>query len=350
MRVWVAVAFVAGLVSGCVGLEQPACGPDLEKAGLRTPWVDGSYLRTDRSGTWDTVVLQTGHGDRLDAAAFPAGWSVEMESLSGPQDPQASNPAEAPAPASARAPATARGRPAGPVGPERPAEGAEGAWDRTGGDGFSVLRVTPGDGKGRLDLAYSFDGCPGPQEGTITWDLAAPENGDRAEPGQGVHVYTAGFLEDGTLFYTNIKAIDHDDWPRTDWYAWEGGDPLPVYVYEQDRSEQPAYWQDPQSGTPLEGTVPGVGYYTTIPGFNEALKGLSTNTVRVVRMEPEEGYTRAGNEDHPLYGEPLVFYIKVEAVVPAPCPTPTAWLCSRAPLAQAGAAPQALAPVAATVK
>jgi hypothetical protein len=335
VRVWVAVAFVAGLVSGCVGLQQPACGSEEDQAGLRTPWVDGGYLRTDRWGTWDTVILQTGHGERLDATAFPAGWSVEMESLSGPEDPKD------PGPAASSTGDPALGKSAGPGSPERPEEDAEGAWDQTGGDGFSVLRVTPGEGKGRLDLAYSFDGCEGPQ-GTITWDLAAPEPGDRAEPGQGAHVYTAGFLEDGTLFYTNIKAIDHDDWPRTDWYAWEGDDPLPIYVYDQDRSEEPAYWHDPQSGTPLAGTVPGVGYYTTIPGFNEALKGLSTNTVRVVRMEPEEGYTRAGNEDHPLYGEPLVFYIKVEAVVPAPCPTPTAWLCSRAPLAQAG--PEALAP------
>jgi hypothetical protein len=147
-----------------------------------------------------------------------------------------------------------------------------------------------------------------------------------------VHLYTAGFLEDGTLFYTNIKAIDHDDWPRTPWYAWEGGEPLAVYVYDEDAGEEPAYWEDPQSGTPLHGTIPGLGYSPTIAGFNDALKGLSTNTVRVVRLEPEEAYTHPGNEDHPLYGEPLVFYIKVETVVPLPCPMETAWLCGMASL------------------
>ncbi|HUR24435.1 MAG TPA: hypothetical protein VM327_00280 [Candidatus Thermoplasmatota archaeon] len=308
-----AVVFVAGLVSGCVGLglEEPVCGEELEHADLRTPWVDGSYLRTDPSGTWDTLMLQTGHGDRLEARAFPDDWSVEMESLSAA--PRAEDPAET---AVASDP-----------------NGGTKALAARGGDGFSVLRVSPGSGKGRLDLAYAYDHCDGPHTGTITWDLAKPVEGERAMPGKGVHVYTAGFLEDGTLFYTNIKAIDHDDWPRTEWYAWEGDKPLPVYVYEQDRAEEPAVWKDPQSGTPADGTVPGLGYYTTIPGFNDALKGLSTNTVRVVRMEPEEGYTRAGNEDHPLYGEALVFYIKVEDVVPVPCPMDAAWLCSRTPLA-----------------
>ena len=318
VRVWVAVAFVAGLVSGCVGLEQPACRDepeDGEHGDLRTPWVDGSYLRTDRSGTWDTVVLQSGHGDHLEASAFPDGWTVTMESLSEPAEPTPPTPPTPPEVA----------EPVEPVG--HPSAEADGPWAKGGGDGFSVLRVSPGPGKGRLDLDYSYSRCDGPQAGTITWDLAAPVEGDRAEPGAGVHVYTAGFLEDGTLFYTNIKAIDHDDWPRTDWYAWEGDEPLPVYVYDEDRAEQPVYWKDPQSGTPIAGTVPGLGYYTTIPGFNDALKGLSTHTVRVVRMEPEDGYTRAGNEDHPLYGEPLVFYIKAVDVVPLPCPMASAWAC-----------------------
>lgn len=324
MRVWVAVAVVAGLVSGCVGLEEPACAPELERAGLRTPWIDGGFLRTDPDDTWDTVVLQSGPGERLEASAGPAGWSVEMESLSRPARPDR--------PADPTSPAGNPGEPAAGWRMARhPEQEAEGAWDRTGGSGFSVLRVSPGQGHGRLDLAYSYDHCQGPQTGTISWDLAEPRRGESASPGQGVHVYTAGFLEDGTLFYTNIKAIDHDDWPRTDWYAWEGGDPLPVYVYDQDRSEQPKHWSDPQAGTPIEGTVPGLGFYATIPGFNDALKGLSTNTVRVARLEPEEAYTYAGNEDHPLYGEALVFYIKVDTVVSLPCPMDVAWACSMAP-------------------
>jgi FKBP-type peptidyl-prolyl cis-trans isomerase 2 len=86
-------------------------------------------------------------------------------------------------------------------------------------------------------------------------------------------------------------------------------------------------WEDPQMGTPIEGTIPGLGYYTTIPGFNDALKGLSTNTVHVVRLAPEQAYTRSGNEKHPLYGDALVFYIKVVDVVDAPCPLEAARIC-----------------------
>ncbi|MEA3136613.1 MAG: hypothetical protein QOJ26_458 [Thermoplasmata archaeon] len=298
MRVLVAVALVAGLASGCVGLqERPCVGDGDAHAALRTPWVDAGYLHTDQSGTWDTVVLHSGPGDDPVASVAPSGWSVDVERISDEDS-----------------------------------------------DNFSVLRVTPGRGAGHLDLAYAHPSCEGTMTGKISWDLAAPTEGRAAEPGQGVHVYTAGFLENGTLFYTNIEAIDHDDWPRTDWYAWEGGEPLPVYVYDQDRAEQPAYWRPPSSNVPKTGTpadpvlhdvgmeadaATGLGYFTTIRGFNEALKGLSTDTVRVVRMAPEDAYTRAGNEEHPLYGQALVFYIKVEDVVSAPCPMETSGFCAR---------------------
>ncbi|MFA5944823.1 MAG: hypothetical protein WC876_10200 [Candidatus Thermoplasmatota archaeon] len=286
MQVWLVVALVAGLVSGCVGLDEPGCDQTTEPR-LRTPWVDGSYLRTDPDGTWDTVMLQSGPAQDPGVSVGPGGWSVDVERLSA-----------------------------------------------AGDSNFSVLRVTPGASAGVLDVAYAHDHCDGITTGTITWDLAEPRMGDAAEPGQGVHVYTAGFFENGTLFYTNIKALDHDDWPRIDWYAWEGDAPLPVYVYDEDRTEQPAVWKDPQAGTPLEGTVPGLGYYTTIPGFNEALKGLSTNTVRVVHLAPEEAYTRAGNEEHPLYGDALVFYIKVVEVVSLPCPMDAAGVCGAGPLSR----------------
>jgi hypothetical protein len=280
MRVQVAIAVAVAVLAGCVGPEASGCASGAAAADLRTPWVDGGFLRTDPAQDWDTVVLQTGGEDPV-ASVSPPGWAVHDERVSPP-----------------------------------------------GGVNFSVLRVSGGPGgPGRLDLAYDLGGC-GTRAGTISWDLAEPREGDSASPGEGAHVYTAGFWENGTLFYTNIKAIDHDDWPRAGWYAWEGADPLPVYVYDQDRAEQPAVWKDPQAGTPLAGTVPGLGYYTTIPGFNEALKGLSTSTVRVVRLAPEEAYTRPGNEEHPLYGDALVFYIKVVDVADLPCPLEVGWACS----------------------
>jgi hypothetical protein len=154
--------------------------------------------------------------------------------------------------------------------------------------------------------------------------------GERVVRGRGVHVLTAGFLENGSLFYTNMESVEQNNlMPRVDWYEWSGGDPLPVYVYDQDRSEQPPHWKapsrlaPPNPGTPVlqaaEGEA-GVGYFTTIKGFNEALKTMSTTTQRVVRIAPEEAYTLPGYEEHPLYGEALVFVIDVLDVVDAPCP------------------------------
>lgn len=277
MRVLVAALLAVAVTSGCVGLDSGSrCAGGT--GTLHTPWVDATFLHTDPHQPWDTVVLL--RQAEASVAARPAGWTAASERLS----------------------------PAGDAN-------------------FSLLRVDPGKGVGQLDLQYRLEDCDELVSGTVAWDLAPPEPGASAQPGQGTHVYTAGFWENGTLFYTNIEAVDHSTWPRAGWYAWEGGEPLPVYVYDDDRSEQPAVWMDPQAGTPLAGTVPGVGYFTTIPGFNEALKGLSTSTVRVVRMSPEEAYTRPGNEEHPLYGHALVFYIKVIDVVDLPCPMGVGQVC-----------------------
>lgn len=182
--------------------------------------------------------------------------------------------------------------------------------------GDATLRVTRHDPDERCSLSRSS---------TVP---LAPAAGEVAAAGQGVHVLTAGFWPNGTLFYTNIQALHDSDWPRAGWYGWEGADPLPVYVYDQEPSERPPWWGDPQGGTPAAGTVPGLGYFVTIPGFNAALKEASTAMTYVAVLTPEEGYTRAGNEDHPLHGAPLVFVVQVLDVVDAPCPAPTAPLCA----------------------
>lgn len=282
-----AVILTAGL-PGCFSLfvecDEPGPWP------VATPLVEGTHLGTDPDQTWDTLLFDPGYGGpgnaSLTPAVTPASWSVGVHAITpnGTRDSAGAAPA------------------------------------------LSILRVEPGAGSGQLTVRKSVDveidgECHSGRGGTIAWDLMEPQSGSSARAGQGVHVMTAGFWENGTLFYTNIAEINADpDWPRAGWYTWEGADPLPVYVYDADRGEQPATWTDPQAGTPVAGSVSDVGYFTTIPGFNEALKGLSTTTTRVVRLAPEEAYTRPGNEEHDLYGDAIVFYIKVLDVVDFPCP------------------------------
>ncbi len=295
----VAVILAMAAIAGCLdgGAD---CPP---QATFATPAVEGKYMQTDPTQAWQTVVLSPPDGAaRTTELAWGAakGWTAYGTPLSAP------------------------------------------------GTGLlQVGTVLPGDGEGNATMRYAVrgpDASCAAQAGSLEWDLAAPKEGGMALPGQGVHVMTAGFFENGTLFYTNIAEVDADpSWPKVSWYAWEGDAPLPVYVYDRDRSEQPPEWKGSnalwaqahgQTGpTPIDPQVDeatagadgehGLGYFTTIPGFNDALKGLSTTTTRVARLAPEQAYTRPGNEEHPLYGAAIVFYIKVLDVVSAPCPAGT---------------------------
>lgn len=297
MRALAAVALLALLLGGCTG-PSGDCPP---APVFATPVVDGKYMQTDPAQPWQTLVLAPADDGRQ---ATRLSW-------------------------------TASGG------------GAAFGTPIVAGSALHVVTVVPSDGHGNATMEYDVRpteaGCRS-TPGSLAWDLAAPKAGRMAASGQGVHVMTAGFFENGTLFYTNIPEIDTDpNWPKPDWYAWEGDRPLPVYVYDRDRSEQPPQWKGShalwteahkQTGpTPIDQEVDeatmdtdeghGLGYFTTIPGFNAALKGLSTTTTHVVRMDPEDGYTRPGYEEHPLYGHALVFYIKVLDVVDAPCPADT---------------------------
>jgi hypothetical protein len=293
---WGAAALLLGvLASGCIGGPAGCNVPD----GLRvlTPPVTADYMATDPAQPWDTVALSWPAAQGLRSATHytlsPPAWNLTVESY-----PAASG---------------------GPV--------------------LEHLRVVPGAATNATLMrswslaqetqdSHGSTACRSGRGGSLAWDLRAPAAGTVAQPGMGVRVMTAGFWENGTLFYTNIHALHDSGWPRAGWYGWEGGDPLPVYVYDRDRGERPAPWSATTEGTPLGAPTQNAtlwNYYTTIPGFNQALKGLSTSTVRVVHLRPEEAYTRAGNEAHPLYGSPLVFYIKLVAVERLPCPdSPTA--------------------------
>ncbi len=113
----------------------------------------------------------------------------------------------------------------------------------------------------------------------------------------GDHVQTAtiGMWVNGTSFYTNIAALNDDpEFPAGYNRSEFGGDPLPIYVYQNDRSEQPAGSRD-------------TCHFTTIRGYNDLLLQQGEHGTSARFLEPEEAYTRDGAEDHPLYGDAMVF-------------------------------------------
>jgi hypothetical protein len=190
---------------------------------------------------------------------------------------------------------------------ESPAGGDLPPWDR---HPYLLVNWT--------SAAQGYDECRPIAEQSGKWLLDPPAAGERVRSGKGAYVRTAGFWDNGTLFYTNIQEVQDDAaWPRAGWYTYNGSQPLPVYVYEVTPQERDILW-----GPPTIGGVTLWTYYTTIPGFNEVLKTMSTNSVRVVRIAPEDAYTRPGNENHPLYGDALTFFIQVIDVVDVPCPQP----------------------------
>lgn len=280
---WVALVALALLpLAGCMA---PADCPSAAAPRLVAPQVGSDFTATDGRQPWDTLVLQDAPADEAMAAnvsAMPYEWPAWVT----------------------------------PMG------------NATAGPILLRVRAQPGSStSANVTLAWAAtveqQGCRSGQSGHLRWTLAAPEAGAVARAGAGVRVLTAGFLEDGTLFYTNIETVNNDTrWTHAPIYSWAGAAPLPVYVYDHDRAERSTAWSATTGGSPLgpaTGNMTAWNYYTTIPGFNDALKGLSTNTVRVVRLAPEQAYTDANHTTHPLYGLPLIFLIKLVAVEELPC-------------------------------
>lgn len=188
------------------------------------------------------------------------------------------------------------------------------------------VRLIPDGAGGAPEFAANYtratsfgDDCSFASDVGFSEYLERPEPGRIAQPGTGVRLYTAGFWTNGTLFYTNLPYVDATWRPKAGWYDWEGDDPLRVYVYGSSRSERGPQWNLGASAPPPVNGVSATNYYTTIEGFNEALKGLSTTTARIVHIPPEKAYTLPGLEKHPLYGDELVFYILLFNVKSQPC-------------------------------
>lgn len=185
--------------------------------------------------------------------------------------------------------------------------------------GANVQEALP-NGSVAISLLHHVPEGAGPVEGNLCdyngevrrwFELAEPIEPDAtAEPGKGVLVRTVGVWRNGTSFYTNHGGFhDRTDLPRSYLGNYSGNDPLKVYVYNDTGDEMPERYDES-------------GYATTIPGFNEALEGLPTVGARFTAFAPAEGYTQDGNEDHPLYGDALAFYIEAIEVRTVPCEVP----------------------------
>ena len=160
------------------------------------------------------------------------------------------------------------------------------------------------------------DGPHGSQrlEPDLTGSAGASARGT-GTAGKGAHVRYAGFYTNGTLFGTNIKAVDEiQAWPKSGFYKFDGDAALPVFVYDRDRSEGDAspIWNPKDA----QGKSVGWKYSTTIKGFNSALKALPALLPKVVALEPQDAYPDRGV----LKGEKLIFYIMLEEAVDTPCP------------------------------
>ncbi|HWH08876.1 MAG TPA: FKBP-type peptidyl-prolyl cis-trans isomerase [Candidatus Thermoplasmatota archaeon] len=130
-------------------------------------------------------------------------------------------------------------------------------------------------------------------------------------PGMGASVYYVLWLDNGTLFATNLKAAADradvarmpQDEPPTE-AAWR---PLKVYVGGQRGQPPPEPYNSEGCD---EGEAPPC-FHPVIPGFDQRLRGMVAGETLAVRVPKEQAYTVPGNETHPLYGHNLNFLVRV---------------------------------------
>lgn len=133
------------------------------------------------------------------------------------------------------------------------------------------------------------------EEATFARTLTWPETFTRVGSNQHVRTATVGVWLNGTSFYSNIAELNVDPgFPAGYNTTNVSGDPLPVYVYASQASDQPPRSKDHC-------------YFVTIPGYNDLLKTQADKSTNVRWLAPGEAYTRAGAEGHDLYGDVLVF-------------------------------------------
>lgn len=178
------------------------------------------------------------------------------------------------------------------------------------------------DGRASAFAIWSLEPPAGARHGPVALTLVAGDGTadvvvdvrdlgrEHARAGVGVAVRTAGFYQNGTVFYSNMKEVRDNagiPWHQLgpDAKSDAAMEPLKVYVGGKRRTPPP----EPYNST---------GYSPVIEGFDERLRtgngGMRAGETLVVRIPREKAYTLPGNEAHVLYGFDLAFVIEVVSV------------------------------------
>lgn len=130
----------------------------------------------------------------------------------------------------------------------------------------------------------------------LDWSVESVLDREAIDPGSLVQTTTVGLWTNGTSFYTNSAELLADPaFPAGGNVDRKGAtDTLPVYVYDNENTEQPLGNADNC-------------YFTTIAGYNSLLKTQFDGSTGVNFLSPTAGYTAPGNENHLLFGDSLVF-------------------------------------------
>ncbi|MHB8604072.1 MAG: FKBP-type peptidyl-prolyl cis-trans isomerase [Thermoplasmatota archaeon] len=197
-----------------------------------------------------------------------------------------------------------------------------------GGEATSlIVRVTPANTSayGPVPLTVHV----GDGSASVLVDVK-PLGTEPARPGVGVQVRTAGWWDNGTLFYWNMRELTN----ASGIAAHDLDDPnapgemeaLKVYVGGQRGTHPP----EPYNSS---------GYVPVIKGFDARLDGMLAGETRAVRIPKELAYTYPGNEKNALYGANLNFIIEVVSVdILPPSKQPTCVATPEGPLCPPGGA------------
>ncbi|UCG71201.1 MAG: FKBP-type peptidyl-prolyl cis-trans isomerase [Thermoplasmata archaeon] len=155
-----------------------------------------------------------------------------------------------------------------------------------------------GTDPGRYDILINASSSAGPTDSIwLNTSRIKVFGNETAVAGNNAQVNYIGILVDGEIFDTSHSDVAHnDDYPKTeDFSIRDSYSPLKMHVNGTDPDSSDDYGQ-------------------LIEGFWKGVIGMKANETKVVRIPPEEAYTKPGWESHNLYGKSLIFEINLVSI------------------------------------